>query len=86
MTERIESAIPNRTPARKSSAADREILQNYLDDIFDTPVLETEEQHELFEKLVGLRSVHLLEALVVSSPEFPMRRASMKPPSSRTSS
>ena len=48
MTERIESAIPNRTPARKSSAADREILQNYLDDIFDTPVLETEEQHELF--------------------------------------
>ena len=30
------------------TASDREILQNYLDDIYDTPVLETEEQHDLF--------------------------------------
>ena len=37
--------------ARKSlpaPASEREILQNYLDDIYDTPVLETEEQHDLF--------------------------------------
>ena len=38
----------------------REILQNYLDDIFDTPVLETQEQNALFlgmeEAEAGLRA------------------------------
>ena len=51
MTQQIASTVPNRTPARSSSAGDREILQNYLDDIFDTPVLETDEQHELFRNM-----------------------------------
>lgn len=44
---------PHSHPAANPSkampqAGEREILQNYLDDIYDTPVLETEEQNELF--------------------------------------
>jgi RNA polymerase sigma factor (sigma-70 family) len=47
------------SPATKTTHHEREILQSYLDDIFDTPVLETGHQNELFLEMetaeVGLR-------------------------------
>ena len=42
--------IPMQLPATNTPTAyhEREILQSYLDDIFDTPVLETGHQNKLF--------------------------------------
>lgn len=48
--------------ALKTTSADREILQDYLDDIFDTPVLPTEEQVELFQAM-GMAEEGLRDAL-----------------------
>lgn len=41
----------NQKPRQSSqsfASSEADILQNYLDDIYDTPVLETDEQHDLF--------------------------------------
>lgn len=48
--------------ALKPTNADREILQDYLDDIFDTPVLPTQEQVELFQAM-GTAEEGLRDAL-----------------------
>ena len=51
---------PVSIPTPDPRLGSREILQNYLDDIYDTPVLETTEQNELFlgmeEAEAGLRA------------------------------
>lgn len=50
---------PRRTPAREEARSDRELLQNYLDDIFDTRVLDPDEQLDLLKQMeeaeAGLR-------------------------------
>ncbi|MFK7898161.1 MAG: RNA polymerase sigma factor RpoD/SigA [Myxococcota bacterium] len=51
MTVEPQLATKTAAGATKIAAADREILQDYLDDIFDTPVLPTEEQVELFQSM-----------------------------------
>ena len=44
-------------PSEPSVApSDREVLQSYLDDIYDTPVLDTETQHDLFRGMEAAES------------------------------
>jgi len=53
------TTTPNAVSRRDRAASEREILQSYLDDIFDTPVLGQAEQRELLERMeiaeAGLR-------------------------------
>ncbi len=39
------------SPARGDARSDRELLQNYLDDIFDTRVLDPNEQLDLLRQM-----------------------------------
>lgn len=51
-----------RSPARGDARSDRELLQNYLDDIFDTRVLDPEEQLDLLKQMEAAEAA-LREAL-----------------------
>ena len=53
---------PTEAQAAHLEPRDRQILQSYLDDIYDTPVLETEEQNRLFVNMEGAEA-SLREAL-----------------------
>ena len=47
------SLMPSET---RVAPSDREVLQSYLDDIYDTPVLDTETQHDLFRGMEAAES------------------------------
>lgn len=59
-TPSAAAAGGGRAGTKPTAPVEREILQSYLDDIYDTPVLETEEQNDLFRGMenaeAGLRA------------------------------